>query len=118
MALQQDPFLAGKEPVVLMVLGAGRGPLVNASMRAAQLTGRHLLFLSLAYRTCSLLHRKLKLYALEKNPNAVNTLRNLRDNDPRWKDVTVISTDIRNWHALRLTSLLLPYLFVTLNPQL
>lgn len=43
--------------------------------------------------------RKLKLFALEKNPNAVNTLRNLRDNDPRWKDVTVISTDIRNWSS-------------------
>lgn len=41
LALQQDPFLAGKEVVVLMVLGAGRGPLVNASMRAAQLTGRY-----------------------------------------------------------------------------
>lgn len=41
---------------VLMVLGAGRGPLVNASLRAA----RHA-------------DRKLKIYAVEKNPNAIVT---------------------------------------------
>lgn len=41
---------------VLMVLGAGRGPLVNASLRAARETGR-----------------RLKVYAVEKNPNAVIT---------------------------------------------
>lgn len=41
---------------VLMVLGAGRGPLVNASLRAARLADR-----------------KLKVYAVEKNPNAVIT---------------------------------------------
>lgn len=41
---------------VLMVLGAGRGPLVNASLRAARQADR-----------------KLKVYAVEKNPNAVIT---------------------------------------------
>lgn len=41
---------------VLMVLGAGRGPLVSASLRAAREAGR-----------------KLKVYAVEKNPNAVIT---------------------------------------------
>lgn len=41
---------------VLMVLGAGRGPLVSASLRAAREAGR-----------------KLKIYAVEKNPNAVIT---------------------------------------------
>lgn len=39
-----------------MVLGAGRGPLVNASLRAAKQADR-----------------KLKVYAVEKNPNAVVT---------------------------------------------
>ena len=39
-----------------MVLGAGRGPLVNASLRAA----KHA-------------ERKLRVYAVEKNPNAVVT---------------------------------------------
>lgn len=41
---------------VLMVLGAGRGPLVNASLRAAKQA-----------------KRKLRVYAVEKNPNAVVT---------------------------------------------
>lgn len=41
---------------VLMVLGAGRGPLVNASLRAAKQADR-----------------RIKLYAVEKNPNAVVT---------------------------------------------
>lgn len=39
-----------------MVLGAGRGPLVNASLRAAKQADR-----------------KLRIYAVEKNPNAVVT---------------------------------------------
>lgn len=39
-----------------MVLGAGRGPLVNASLRAARQADR-----------------KLRVYAVEKNPNAVIT---------------------------------------------
>ena len=38
-----------------MVLGAGRGPLVRASLKAAELSGR-----------------KIKVYAVEKNPNAGN----------------------------------------------
>lgn len=45
------PFLR-----VLMVLGAGRGPLVNASLRAAKQA-----------------ERRIRLYAVEKNPNAVVT---------------------------------------------
>eukprot|EP01125_Pyxidicula_operculata_P019865 TRINITY_DN7223_c0_g1_i1.p1 TRINITY_DN7223_c0_g1~~TRINITY_DN7223_c0_g1_i1.p1 ORF type:complete len:620 (-),score=124.58 TRINITY_DN7223_c0_g1_i1:101-1960(-) len=77
-ALNVDPFLKDKEEVTLMVLGAGRGPLVFAAMRAAKTT-----------------NRKLKLYAIEKNPNAVNTLMNLRENHPDWEHVEVISSDIR-----------------------
>jgi protein arginine N-methyltransferase 5 len=42
---------------VIMVVGAGRGPLVKAALQAS-------------YDT----QRKVKLYAVEKNPNAVNTL--------------------------------------------
>ncbi|XP_040265374.1 protein arginine N-methyltransferase 5-like [Bufo bufo] len=42
---------------ILMVLGAGRGPLVNASIRAAKQA-----------------ERLIKVYAVEKNPNAVITL--------------------------------------------
>ncbi|GCC45644.1 hypothetical protein chiPu_0029774, partial [Chiloscyllium punctatum] len=41
---------------ILMVLGAGRGPLVNASLRAARQADR-----------------KITVYAIEKNLNAVVT---------------------------------------------
>ena len=44
----------------VMVVGAGRGPLVRASINASKSTGV-----------------RVKLYALEKNPNAIVTLRNL-----------------------------------------
>ncbi|KAK2512830.1 hypothetical protein Q9966_016310 [Columba livia] len=42
---------------VVMVLGAGRGPLVNATLRAANQA-----------------ERRVRIYAVEKNPNAVVTL--------------------------------------------
>jgi len=45
---------------VLMVVGAGRGPLVRASLAAADAAGR-----------------RLRVYAVEKNANAVVTLQNL-----------------------------------------
>lgn len=41
---------------VVMVVGAGRGPLVRASLRAAEQAKRN-----------------IKVYAVEKNPNAVVT---------------------------------------------
>uniref|UniRef100_A0AAY4B3E4 Protein arginine N-methyltransferase 5 n=1 Tax=Denticeps clupeoides TaxID=299321 RepID=A0AAY4B3E4_9TELE len=66
---------------VLMVLGAGRGPLVNASLRAAKQADR-----------------KIRVYAVEKNPNAVVTLENWRFEE--WGDqVTVVSCDMREWVA-------------------
>uniref|UniRef100_A0A7N8X3Y5 Protein arginine N-methyltransferase 5 n=1 Tax=Mastacembelus armatus TaxID=205130 RepID=A0A7N8X3Y5_9TELE len=66
---------------VVMVLGAGRGPLVNASLRAARQADR-----------------KLRVYAVEKNPNAVVTLENWRFEE--WGDqVTVVSCDMREWAA-------------------
>lgn len=39
-----------------MVVGAGRGPLVKAAIQASNDT-----------------NRKIRLYAIEKNPNAINT---------------------------------------------
>ena len=45
---------------VIMVVGAGRGPLVKASLKAAENSGR-----------------KIKVFAVEKNPNAVITLQNM-----------------------------------------
>ena len=43
--------------LTLMVVGAGRGPLVRASINASNKTGR-----------------KIRIFAVEKNPNAVVTL--------------------------------------------
>ncbi|EDV21786.1 uncharacterized protein TRIADDRAFT_59862 [Trichoplax adhaerens] len=64
---------------VVMVLGAGRGPLVKATLRAGYS-----------------LQTKLTVYAIEKNPNAVITLQNLKAVE--WGDqVTVVSTDMREW---------------------
>jgi len=64
-----------------MVVGAGRGPLVKASIRAAEKA-----------------QRKLRVYAVEKNANAVVTLRNLKLSE--WGDqVTVVDQDMRTWKA-------------------
>ncbi|KAM6453502.1 protein arginine N-methyltransferase 5 [Liasis olivaceus] len=66
---------------VVMVLGAGRGPLVNASLRAARQANRH-----------------IKIYAVEKNPNAVVTLESWQYEE--WgSQVTVVSCDMREWEA-------------------
>jgi protein arginine N-methyltransferase 5 len=73
---------ASELTTVLMVVGAGRGPLVRASLQAAEETDR-----------------KLKVYAVEKNPNAVVTLHNLVKMEG-WEDVvTIISCDMRFWNA-------------------
>lgn len=63
---------------IIMVLGAGRGPLVKRSLRAAETAGK-----------------KVKVFAVEKNPNAVVTLRNMKS-EPGWENVTIISCDMRH----------------------
>ena len=66
-----------------MVLGAGRGPLVDASLNAAAEAGRTIL-----------------VYAVDKNANAVVTLQNRRLNEPTWAEhVTVVPGDMRGWEA-------------------
>ena len=67
---------------VIMVVGAGRGPLVKASLRASTRAGR-----------------RVKLYAIEKNPNAIITLRNLQWDEWADIDVTEVHTDMREWEA-------------------
>ncbi|KAI5656709.1 hypothetical protein M9H77_25502 [Catharanthus roseus] len=67
---------------VLMVVGAGRGPLVRASLQAAEETGR-----------------KLRVYAVEKNPNAVVTLHSLVKLEGWEKMVTIVACDMRCWDA-------------------
>ncbi|RLN51899.1 hypothetical protein BBJ29_009646 [Phytophthora kernoviae] len=77
-ALEKTP--EDKESVV-MVVGAGRGPLVRCALRAATMA-----------------NRKTRMFAVEKNPNAVITLRNLKISE-KWDNVTIISSDMRSWHT-------------------
>ncbi|EMP30591.1 Protein arginine N-methyltransferase 5 [Chelonia mydas] len=75
---EKDPI---KYSQVVMVLGAGRGPLVNATLRASRQAGR-----------------RGKIYAVEKNPNAVVTLESWQYEE--WgSQVTVVSSDMRDWTA-------------------
>jgi type II protein arginine methyltransferase len=71
-----------KDCIVLMVLGAGRGPLVAASLRASSRAGV-----------------PLRLFAVEKNPNAVVTLKHM-SRALGWDEVVeIISSDMRVWEA-------------------
>ncbi|XP_071871337.1 protein arginine N-methyltransferase 5 [Bombus fervidus] len=67
--------------IVIMVVGAGRGPLVRASLNAAEKA-----------------NHPVKVYAVEKNPNAVLTLQALEKD--LWENkVTVVSCDMREWNS-------------------
>ncbi|EEC15894.1 Shk1 kinase-binding protein (Skb1), putative, partial [Ixodes scapularis] len=79
--LSRLPANVGASRSTLMVVGAGRGPLVRAALSAAELA-----------------HQKVKVYAIEKNPNAVLTL--LSQKEEVWQDrVTVVSCDMREFEA-------------------
>jgi len=69
--------------LVIMVVGAGRGPLVVACLDAAERAG--------------LVH--FEIWAVEKNPNAVITLRHRKFDEPNWEPVTIIHQDMREWDA-------------------
>ncbi|EZA48205.1 hypothetical protein DMN91_012321 [Ooceraea biroi] len=72
--------LEEERKIIIMVVGAGRGPLVTASLNAAKR-----------------LQQEIKIYAVEKNPNAVITLEAIQRDV--WKDlVTVVSCDMRDWN--------------------
>uniref|UniRef100_A0A6P7GRP9 Protein arginine N-methyltransferase n=1 Tax=Diabrotica virgifera virgifera TaxID=50390 RepID=A0A6P7GRP9_DIAVI len=76
------------ETPVVMVVGAGRGPLVQAVINV-----------SLA------LDRKIKVYAVEKNPFAVNTL--VHRNKDEWdNDVTIVNGDMRTYKPPELADIL------------
>lgn len=71
--------LEAHQPRVVTVAGAGRGPLVQALLQAAGLVGQ-----------------EPTVYALEKNPNAVITLKDR--NRREWKEqVRVVEADMRAW---------------------
>jgi len=76
-------------PYYIMVVGAGRGPLVEASLVAAERADV-----------------EVRVWAVEKNPNAVHTLRHRRRSEPRWHQVEVVPEDMRVWQAPRKADLL------------
>jgi len=99
--------------VVLMVVGAGRGPLVKASLAACAeveamillANKKSLIAASSASSQSSSSNLNLKLvqfklkprvFAVEKNANAVVTLRSLVHTE-QWANVTVVSEDMRTW---------------------
>ncbi|XP_025829621.1 protein arginine N-methyltransferase 5 [Agrilus planipennis] len=64
---------------VIMVVGAGRGPLVQACLNASYI-----------------LQRKVKIYAVEKNPYAINTLEDRVQNE--WHgQVILVKDDMRRY---------------------
>jgi protein arginine N-methyltransferase 5 len=68
----------------VMVVGAGRGPLVLASLRASARA-----------------KKPIQMYAVEKNPNAVVYLNQLKAAQGWGDEVCIVATDMRVWKAPR-----------------
>ncbi len=66
---------------IVMVVGAGRGPLVRRVRKASERAGR-----------------AIQIYAVEKNPNAVITLQNAKISEG-WANVTIVAGDMREWES-------------------
>lgn len=78
---QQKSTSSENGAVVIAVVGSGRGPLVTRALNASQRTGV-----------------PVKVYAIEKNPNAYVVL--LGHNRNLWGgQVTVVKTDMRAWNG-------------------
>lgn len=67
--------------VVIMIVGAGRGPLVRSAINAGKKT-----------------KRKVKIYIIEKNPNAVITLKALQKEIWLNEDINLFSCDMRDFN--------------------
>jgi protein arginine N-methyltransferase 5 len=75
---------------VIVVAGAGRGPIVEAALKAAAELN---------------LSQSITLYALDKNTMAINTLLHLKKTS--WKDrVSVVCADMRTWKPEELVDIL------------
>ena len=80
---------AEKQDPCVMVVGAGRGPLVLASLRASARA-----------------KKPIQMYAVEKNPNAVVYLNQLKASQGWGEEVTIVSSDMRVWKAPRKADIL------------
>jgi protein arginine N-methyltransferase 5 len=87
--------------IVVTVVGAGRGPLVDKVINASRI-----------------MKIPVRIYAVEKNPNAIITLRNRQLNSHQsassssssssisWKDVIIIEMDMRIWQPSELSDIM------------
>lgn len=78
--LDVKEVIKDRKPIV-MVVGAGRGPLVRRVLAASERAGV-----------------PIDLYAVEKNPNAVVTLQNAKLSE-KWTNVTIVAGDMRAWES-------------------
>lgn len=78
------------EPIVVTVVGAGRGPLVAAAIRAAASADV-----------------AVRIYAVEKNPNAVVALQNRIIRDGWQEQVTLVQSDMRHWRPTELCDVMI-----------
>jgi len=65
-------------PINILIVGAGRGPLIK-----------------IAFKVAVLINIEIRITAIEKNPNTINTLMNLKFSQPLGKYLEILSVDIR-----------------------
>jgi len=70
----------GKEEIVVLYFGAGRGPLIRSALKAAKKAG---------------VYDRVRIIALDKNPNAIITLRNMIIDEKLTDKVTLFAGDMR-----------------------
>ena len=81
--------------VTIFVVGAGRGPLVNASLQAVEnVNAYHNKTLDASDALSKFIIRP-RIVAVEKNPSAILFLNSLRTHDPKWASVEVVRCDMR-----------------------
>lgn len=88
MDLDSPPTAEPPKPIIITVVGAGRGPLVQCALSAA-----------------SAVDVPVTVYAVEKNTNAIITLRNRKITE-RWTNVHIVSQDMRLWQPPELADIL------------
>lgn len=77
----QDLYQKLQRPIILAVVGAGRGPLMTRALLASQKT-----------------KVPITPFAVEKNQNAYVLLQHHNVNNPLWgKRVTIVKSDMRSW---------------------
>jgi type II protein arginine methyltransferase len=77
--IDKVPESEKEKKLVVVIVGAGRGPLVRAALNASLNTGR-----------------KIKIVIVEKNRNAINTLRALVRDLWNGKEIEIIAKDMRH----------------------